>query len=501
MEKGITKNQIISELTRSEHGDLKKYLNVGKPAASQESEFFAHLIAWDALKGQIRDAHVALPVISLAVDFPKDYLENSLAHIAQLRPRDFLRAYRFGLDLKLKSNRRKVMNTLTADYLHYLESSTKAWDRTAVQHRRTLKELYALAHVKPSARAQRVLFLNNYPPNSVFEKIARLKDMSAQEAAGTIMECRIPFLVAIGALGAKAKDTDLALALIERMSPTELVTNTKMLEKLGVKTIPALRAAFEDGLKRAAKSKKTTLKTTRAAEQITDAGLKAQLNSLQEKQLQNLGGVEGNWLVLGDKSGSMEGAIETARQVASILSKMVKGTISLVFFDTMPRFIDVTGKTYEQIKVATNGVTANGGTSIGCGLLSVRERNIDIDGIAVVSDAAENSTPYFVDQYKSLVRESGREVPVYLYRVGSTDSYWADKDLAKSMKVEGLDIQEFDLSNGVDYFSLPNLVLTMRTQRYKLVDEIMETKLLTLSEVLKCQEENTLLVPGTGSQD
>ena len=41
---------------------------------------------------------------------------------------------------------------------------------------------------------------------------------------------------------------------VERMTPTELVTNTKMLEKLGIKTNPALRGAYEKALERTAAS-------------------------------------------------------------------------------------------------------------------------------------------------------------------------------------------------------------------------------------------------------
>jgi hypothetical protein len=488
VETGLTRNAIIAELTKSEHGDLKKYLAIGREAAVKEPEFFAHLIAWDAKKGQIKDTHVALPVISLTTEgLDPEFSENALAHIASLRPREFLRAYRFSLDLHVRSRIRKSFNRLTADYLHFIEGNKGRWDATAVQHRRTLKELYALAHVKPSARAQRVLFLNNYPPNSVFEKIANLKNMSPVEAAGTILESKIPFLIAIGALGDKAKDTDLTLALIERMSPTELVTNTKMLEKLGVKTVPVLKTAFEEALGRAAKSKKATFKTARAAEQIKDESLKAKLNDLQEKQIQTLGGVDGNWLVLGDKSGSMADAIEGACHISATLAKMVKGQVSLVFFDTTPRFFDVTGKTYDQIKALAKHIRADGGTSIGCGLLAAIEKRVEIDGIAVVSDAAENAAPYFVDQYAAFTKSTGKEVPVYLYRCGASSrmGWGGDHDLAKQFKDHRLDLQEFDLSGGFDFYSLPNLVATMRTNRYSLADEILATPLLTLKDVLK----------------
>jgi len=487
IEEGLTRNRIISELTRSEHGNLSAYAGTAKTALSQDPEFYQHLIAWDAKKGQVRDAHVALPVLSLTVEgLLPEYTENALAHIYMLGPREFLRAYRFGLDLRLKSRYRKAFNQIVEKYLRGTEKSRQAWDRIALQHRRTLKELYALAHIKPSARAQRVLFKSNYPPNSVFEKVACLKDMSPVEAAGTILEYKIPFLIATGALGAKAKEPDLVLALIERMSPTEVVTNTKMLEKLGIKTVPVLKAAFDEAVAKAAKSKKNTLKAAKAAEQIKDESLRLKIVNLQEAQIQSLGGVDGNWLVLGDKSGSMNRAIDTAREISGILAKMVKGTVSLVFFDTSPRFVDVTGKTYDEIKSLTKGVSAGGGTSIGCGLLSAMERNVDIDGIAVVSDGAENTTPYLVDVYKRFAEKYGKEVPVYFYRLGTKDTYYLDRDLEVSFRNARLDIQEFDLTGGkVDFYSLPNLVATMRTNRYSLADEIFATPLLTLKDVLK----------------
>jgi len=195
--------------------------------------------------------------------------------------------------------------------------------------------------------------------------------------------------------------------------------------------------------------------------------------------------VDGNWLVLGDKSGSMENAIEGANQVASTLAKMVTGKVTLIFFDTQPTYIDVTNLTYDQIKAKTKYIKAQGGTSIGCGLLAAMDRKVEIDGIAIVSDAAENGIPYFADQYNKFVKDYGKESPVYLYRVGTDMSSYSDRDLANSMKAAGHDLQEFDLRRGFDFYSLPNLVATMRTNRYSLADEILATPLLTLADVLK----------------
>jgi len=474
----LTKNRIISELSKSPHGSLQEYIPIGKQAAALEPEFFAHLIAWDALHGQVRDAKVALPLVSLSVlAFPDELADNSFAHLAKLNPRELLKAYRFGLQLKLPSRMRRL-RCLVSSYLQQLESEGH-WQRVALQHRRVLKELYALTHTKPSDRVDKVLFKNDYTDAYLFQNVALLKTMSPSEAAGTILEKKIPFLIALGALGKKAKDPDVVLALINRMTPTELVTNTKMLERLGLKTNPALRGAFELALSKASTSKANVLKTTRAAEHIEDKELKTKLQGLQDKQLSSMS-VEGNWLVLADKSGSMSAAIEASKLVAGTLAKLVKGQVWLVFFDTTPQSIDVTSLTLDQIRHVTQYIQAAGGTSIGCGLRWMLEMKKEVDGIAIVSDGCENTAPEFWSVYKQYSDAFGKEVPVYLYRFSSSD------DPAYHYRfVTGHELQEFDCRVGFDYYSLPNLVATMRTNRYSLVDEIMSTKLLKLSDVLK----------------
>jgi hypothetical protein len=503
-EAGITKNQIISELSRSPHGKLNEYVPVCLAAAEQEPEFLAHLIVWDNLKGQIRDAKVALPVISLAVpDYPDELAENSLAHLALLNPRELLRAYRFALSLRTASSikvqdksgwrlatkqvpvaamspKMRKLRRLVEAYLRGLESNPNHFTKTAVIHHAVLKELYALTHLKPSGFADRILFKGERPRGSVFEAIAQLKNMSPAEAAGTILEYKLPFLVIQGALGKKLKDRDIVMAMISRMSPTELVTNVKMLERLGMKNDPVLRAAFASAMERASKSTKNTLKTTRAAEAIQDTELKSKLQGLQERQIEALGGVEGNWLVLGDKSGSMSAAIELARHVAATLAKMVKGRVHLAFFDTAPQTIEVTGKPLDEIKAMTRYVRAGGGTSIGCGLQRMLDSGVMVDGIAIISDGGENSAPRFPDVYKRYVTFVGKDVPVYLYQcLGDPPT------VIQAMQEASLDLQVIDVMKGVDYYSLPNIVATMRTNRYSLYDEVMATKLLTVDEVLK----------------
>lgn len=496
METGLTKQQIIAELSKSPHGELKEYLSIGQRAAKTEAEFFAHLIAWDRINGQVRNAKTALPIVSLSIaGFPDELAENSLAHLTMLNPRELLGAYRFALEVRLPGRMRSFRRLIAA----YLDDKQKNWprfERLALQHRKVLKELYALIDAYCGDKAQPLLFGFDrktkkrlpFPEGSLFWIVANLQHMSAIEAAGAIIENRIPFLVARGALGAKAKEPELVLALLKAMTPNEVINNTKAFQQMGVKTDPALRGAFEAALERASKSTSNVLKTTAAVDAIEDEDLKEKLRGVQERQIQKFGGVDGRWLVLADKSGSMSQAIEVARHISSILAKMVKGKVWLTFFDIVPNTIDVTGLPLDAIMEKTKYIIANGGTSIGCGLQRMLDEGVEVDGIAIISDAGENSTPIFPAVYKKYSARFGKDVPVYLYRCDGDRPEDQSHFLLRTMEREGIDMQCFDLRGSkVDYYSLPNLVATMRTSRYSLIEEIMATKLLTLRDVFKGQ--------------
>lgn len=477
METGLTKNQIISELTRSPHGDLTQYSPIGLKAAHEDPNFFAHLIAWNERKGSIRDAKVALPVLALTsplLEHDAELRDNALAHVVSLDPRNLVRAVRFSKGQPVR--RRRLLYRTVERYLRDREASQPRFERVAVQHRASLQELYALLHIKPAEVAAKILFEGK--KIGIFADVDALKNMAPDEIAGTIMRKRIPFLTAMGALGAKAKDPSVVQALIGAMSPTELVTNSKMLERLGVKSTPSLRAAYEVGLQKVAKSDKATLKTTAAALAI-GGSTGEKLLGVQEKQLDNIA-VEGDWLVLGDKSGSMREAIETARHVAAILARVAKGKVHLVFFDNHPAYADVTGFDLDKITELTKRVMASGGTCVGCGLVQLMDAKIEVDGIAIVSDGGENQPPAFREAHASYTARFGKDVPVYFYKVkGDSDT------LTGNCERNGLPLHTFDLRGGVDYYSLPNIIQTMRTNRYGLVQEILDTPLLRLEDVFK----------------
>jgi hypothetical protein len=169
-----------------------------------------------------------------------------------------------------------------------------------------------------------------------------------------------------------------------------------------------------------------------------------------------------------------------ARQVAAFVAQRVAGSVYLVFFNTQPTFVDVTGLTYQQILDRTRRITPQGGTAIGVGLDYILSRRLVVQGIAVCSDGGENQHPAFAPTYRRYCEQMQVEPTVYHFHVpGDADV------LSINCRNMGVALEQFPLGRNVDYYALPNLVETMRVNRYALFDEVMSTPLLSIEQALE----------------
>lgn len=497
------RKQFLSTLMKIEHGKLEGFLKEGLLASQVEPELFAHFIAWNQIKGKVRDSKVAYPVIGLrsVKREDRDLAENAVAHLMLLSPRDLVRAYDFNKQLTamghtINAQYRKLLEHGMNTYLQVRETNQKMWDRTVLVHRESMKRLYRITHRSPVAgnlgdRPQKVLFDNEYPAKSIFETVKNFRNDSPSYIAGAILKHNIPFEVVVGSVP-NIKHPDILLALIEGMTGNQIVTNSKMLEKLGVKNDPILNAAYQSALERATKDKRlNVLKAGVAAERVTLSAMSSRgnmaddLRNLQAKATtRQLGGIDGDWLVLGDCSGSMSSSVELAKKIAALITERVKGKVWLIFFNTHPFPFNVTGKTFFQIEQDTKRIIADGGTSIGCGLDYILAKRESVDGIVVVSDGGENTSPYFGSTYINYCLKMDKEPTVYFFNMAGENDI-----MSRDLRSKNIQFEEFDFrTKKIDYYSLPNIVQTLRVNRYSLVDEIMETPLLKISDALAKRE-------------
>lgn len=507
-ETGITREAILNELSRSAHGKLGEYFPIINPATKVDPEFVAHLIAWDFINGQVKDSKLAIPVLTLQEhEFPDELVENSLAHLMLQPPREILKALKFACELGVMARRQHGLDKAIRSYLQNKESEPGKWSRLAIRHRRSLKSLYALTRCPMPQWGSVALFgwykdsngnkvYAPYPAGSVFADIANLHQMEPTAVAATIQKWHLSPLIVSGAMtGAKSKQEDSAVvqATMNQMSDTEVVTRAASLERKGLSRDLSLKETFRKKISKATKSSKATLKTSVAAEQIEDESLKTMLKELQERQIQaqkDVGrGIDGNWLVIADKSQSQEAAIEISKHVAAAIAKFVTGRIWLAFCDTGCAGAEVTGLSLEQIKEGTRFMRASGSTSYGIGLAWAFQDQFNLDGVVIVGDGGENNPPFFHTAHLEWKRYREKDLPVYFYQTYVAPQYamtsGGNPQLFENfMRQAGIPVNKYDLTHGaVDYYSLPNLVQQMNANKFSVVDKIMACPLLTFEQI------------------
>lgn len=511
-EQGITRAEILNKLNLSVHGELTEYNSIIGQACKQDPEYVAHLIAFDYTNGQIKDSKIALPVITLASkDFPDELVENSLAHLAMKDPREMLKALRFSIASNTTGRRQKALEKMIRAYLSNREAEPGKWSRLVARHRRSINELYARTHAPMPEWASAILFGFKkekqadgtivkiplaIPPGSIFADIRNLSQMAPAQVAATIQKWHLSPLIVGGAMtGAKAaqQDSSVVQAGIDQMSDTEVVTRAASLEKKGLSRDAGIKETFRKKVAKATTSKKATLKTSVAADEVEDEGLKTMLRELQERQIQaqkDAGrGIDGNVLVIVDRSQSQEEAIELGVQLGCTITKFVSGKVWLVFCNEGATPVEVTGKSLEDIRASARFMHASGATSYGIGLAWAMEKKLDLDLVVIAGDGAENTAPLFVNAHRVWNQKFGKDLPVYLFQTYCAPRF-ANSPGGNPLQFEqlmgqgGVSLTKYDLTAGkIDYYSLPNLVQGINLSRFGVVEKVMACPLVTLDQV------------------
>src|SRR5215207_7015518 len=250
---------ILNTLLTTPHRKLEQLWSVHDELSRQDPRFYVRLAAWYADHGDVRD-HKEMFVIALATSAFPGHRDVGLALLRDLPPYQVGRVVDFvhgrKTDRKVREkvaagvaaaepdvktvveeyglfkNVPRSLRTEVVRYLREREADADWFDSTALTARKVLKRLYALLHVKPGERAQRILFDQDPPRDSrifALRELAKATNPGAQASA--IVANQIPYRLAASVI-TQMTPTVLA-ALIERMSPQELINNVGSLSKRG----------------------------------------------------------------------------------------------------------------------------------------------------------------------------------------------------------------------------------------------------------------------------
>lgn len=461
--------EILDSLLTTPHRDLGLVADVHAEMREIDPIFYGHLAVWYQNEGQVRD-HQEVFIANLLVSSLPEHREAGFVLLQALPPYQVART----VDCLKRHCCRLPRSARTAvvTYLRERESVPARFDRAALRARKAMKSLYAGLHIRPSTRADMVLFKNCPPEGSLAAAVKMLSTASTPlEQAEIIINLRIPYPVAIGAL--KALTPTVLVALIDAMSPAETINNLKSLKARGAFEHPEVRAFIEAKLGTAETDQRVSAYKAKVAAKASgvDAATVEALDRVTDRQLKAVGRITRPTALLVDKSGSMDMAIEVGKQLAALICGVTEQPPVVYAFDSLPYEVTVAGTDLNHWERAFQHFKAGGTTSLGAPLLAMAKRGQRVEQIIVVTDEGENCEPYFAEAYLAYSRALAVTPNVVLVKVGQASDY-TEKCLTRSRVP--YDTFSFD----GDYYSLPNLIpLLARPSRLDLLLDILATPL------------------------
>jgi hypothetical protein len=469
-----TRLNILNTLLTTPHRNLDQVYPVHAGMVKQDPLFYGHLAAWYNDSGDIRD-HKECFVINLCLSDFEGHRDVGLAMLREMPPYQVARVIDFVSGRK-DSKTKKVakgaqpqtvvenhglfkavprsMKTEVERYLKEREADNEWFDSSVVVARKYIKRLYALIHVKPSDRAQKILFDEMPPEDSKLFAVKELaKAATPADQAKVIMEHRIPYRIASTVVSAMTPTV--ILALVDVMSSQELISNLSSLKKRGAFDNPDLKALIEKKLEKAKTDKRVAaMKTTEAVKVAgLDESTTQKLMEVADTQVKKKGRINRSTALLFDKSGSMNQAIELGKQIGSMISAIMEDGTNLYCyaFDTMAYPIKAQGNTLADWEKALRGINAGGGTSCGVALEYMIRNNQNVENIILITDEGENSSPLFVPTLQRYIQKVGGQPSVCIVKTQG-----AVETIERAMQGAGLQCDAYQFTG--DYYSLPNLI-------------------------------------------
>lgn len=461
--------EILNSILTTPHRKLEDVAGVHQDMRELDPLFYGHLAVWYQSNGEVRD-HQEVFLAYLLTSELSEHREAGFVLLQNLPPYQVARV----VECMKRHCRRLPRSARTAvvEYLREREAVPARFDRAALRARKAMKSLYAGLHIRPSARANAVLFAKSPPEGSLAAMVKALANAPTPLAqAELIATYKIPYPVAVGAL--RTLTPPVLVALLDAMTPAETINNLKSLKARGAFDHPEVKALIEAKLAEARTDGRVSAYKAKVARQAAsvDQATASALNQVTESRLKARGTITRSTALLVDKSGSMDCAIEVGKQLAAMVCGVSELTPVVYAFDTMPYEITASGRDLAAWESAFRHLKAGGGTSLGAPLAAMQKRGQKVEQIIVVTDEGENHAPYFTPAYQAYCQALTLAPHVVIVKVGQACDY-TEKILRKE-KIS-YDVFTFD----GDYYSLPNLIpMLTRPSRLDLLLDIMATPL------------------------
>src|SRR5258708_9285623 len=266
----------------------------------------------------------------------------------------------------------------------------------------------------------------------------------------------------------------LLVALINAMSPQEVINNMASLKRGGAMENQEVKALIATKLAQATTDRRVSTMKAKKAAQVAplDVETERKLTEITDQRVADKVEIKRPTALFVDKSGSMTQAIEVAKQIAALVSAVISADFHVYAFDTAAFEVKAVvgeGKrsALSEWEKAFKFIKADGSTSIGAPLAKMTKERVYAEQIVLVTDEGENTAPYFRNAWSEYKEQMQTALSVIIVQVGGPNPRF-ERDLQE----QGIETTSYRFSG--DYYSLPNVLpLLAMPSKAELVDMIM----------------------------
>jgi hypothetical protein len=429
------KKVLLQSLMKCPHRKLEETVSTFKTALEHDPLFAGkcfYALTLDEFN-QIRDLEEA----GIAFLLTSPHAEHREAGRVTFQTLEPYRAYRAASFIRssLKVNR-QVEGTVV-DYLRTLEDNSRRFDGAVKLAADDLHKMYEFFHVKPSKRAQTILFDHKIEAGEV-DVMALIKNAkSPEDQAELIVKYKVPYRQATSSI--KNMTPTIWVALISVMSPSEALNSRASIEKSGILNDPEIRKLYEGKLNSAASDKRVASTTvgSRKSTKGSDESINRIMAKVEQAKIDSGARITSDTLVAVDCSGSLHVAIDLSKKICPNIAAMCDGKMAVYCFNDVGWSLKTGKGTIEDFRKSFDLVRANGSTSLGAALAKSIEDGFTPEQVVFVTDQGENRSPRLHEVFKA----KAKDTKFVFINVGNFNH-----DVANHLEREGADVSEFDFT-------------------------------------------------------
>lgn len=453
------------------HGDMKAYHGLHKESFEADPEFYARLAVWYYKSGKVQD-HKNLFTAMLLHSTIEGHRDAALNFLRSVPPDDVEKIVDFSFKNISKSHPRCLRTELNY-YMWERENNRNQMDRAILYFRKYMRKLVRLFRIPRSEYVQKVLIEDDPPAGSLHHTLKQISAMTDPlEQTKLLLANRIPFQIATSVL--KKFTPSAWVALIEGMSPQDVINHMGMLQKKGVLDNADIKTLVEKKLDQAKTNKNVSALKVKDAKKAAplSADMSARLDAVADTQLKAQGRITRHTGLFVDTSGSLIQAIEVSKQLGAVIGAVMGDDtrLEVIGFDSMPRQIDVKGRTFADFEKAFATVKVGGSTACGAPFAWLIKKNILVEQVIVVTDELENASPTFTAEYENYAKALNIRPQVVIVRLGK------DTVLSARCKAANIPVDVYEIGSRADKYSFTNLIpmLTRKSTLDLLMDIMSE---------------------------